>query len=128
MLLALARLVRVWCVIGCVPVSGLDASTTLGSGAGVCMHTLGVDAGVGAGAEACNTLGVDAGVGAGTGDCNTLGVEAGVVTRVVWATGGMVDIVDVLKIAQRLLTASSWAWQLSCVGSACMVTVKALRQ
>ncbi len=81
MLLALARLVRVRCAIGCVPVRGLDASTTLGSGAGVCMHTLGVDAGVGAGAGAWNTLGVDAGVGAGAGACNTLGVDAGVVTR-----------------------------------------------
>ena len=49
MLLALAWLVGLRCAIGCVPVSGLDALTTLGSGAGVCMHTLGVDAGVGAG-------------------------------------------------------------------------------
>ncbi len=80
MLLALARLVRVRCAIGCVPVSGLDALTTLGSGAGVFMHTLRVDAGVGAGAGACNTLGIDAGIGAGTGACNTLGVDAGVVT------------------------------------------------
>ncbi len=40
MLLALAWLVGVRCAIGCVPVSGLDALTTLGSGAGVCMHTL----------------------------------------------------------------------------------------
>ncbi len=128
MLLALAWLVRVQCAIGCVPVSGLDASTTLGSGAGVCIHTLGVDAGVGAGAGACNTLGVDAGVGAGAGACNTLGVDAGVVTQFVWATGGMVDVVGVLKIAWRLLTARSWAWQLSCVQSACMATVKALRQ
>ncbi len=143
-MLALARLVRVWCAIGCVPVSGLDASTTLGSGAGVCMHTLGVDAGVGAGAGACNTLGVDAGVGAGAGACNTLGVDArvgagagacntlgvdaGVVTRVIWATGGMVDVVGMLKIARRLLTARSWAWQSSCVQPACMATVKALRQ
>jgi hypothetical protein len=144
MLLALAWLMRVRCAIGCVPVSGLDASTTLGSDAGVCMHTLGVDAGVGAGAGACNTLGVDAGVGAGAGACNslgvdagvgagagacnTLGVDAGVVTRVVWETGGMVDVVGMLKIAWRLSTARSWAWQLSCVRSACMATVKALRQ
>ncbi len=112
MLLALAWLVRVRCAIGCVPVSGLDALTTLGIGAGVCMHTLGVDAGVGAGAGVCNTLGVD----------------AGVVVRVFWATGGLVDVVGVLKIAWRLSTARSWAWQLSCVRSACMVTVKALRQ
>jgi hypothetical protein len=112
MLLALARLVRIECAIGCVPVSGLDALTTLGSGAGVCMHTLGVDAGVGAGAGACNTLGVD----------------AGVVIQVFWATGGLVDVVGVLKIARRLSTARSWAWQLSCVRSAHMATVKALRQ
>jgi hypothetical protein len=112
MLLALAWLVRVRCAIGCVSVSGLDASTTRGSGAGVCMHILGVDAGVGAGAGACNTLGVD----------------AGVVTQVFWATGGLVDIVGVLKIAWRLSTARSWAWQLSCVQSARMATVKALRQ
>jgi hypothetical protein len=111
MLLALAWLVCIRCAIGCVPVSGLDTLTTLGSGAGVCMHTLGVDAGVGAGAGAYNILGVD----------------AGVVTQVVWATGGMVDVVGVLKIAWRLSTARSWAWQLSCVQSACMVTVKALR-
>jgi hypothetical protein len=152
MLLALAWLVRVRCAIGCVPVSGLDASTTLGSGAGVCMNTLGVDAGVGAGAGACaigcvpvsgldalttlgsgagvcmHTLGVDAGVGAGTGACNTLRVDAGVVIQVFWATGGLVDVVGVLKISWRLSTARSWAWQLSCVRSACMATVKALRQ
>jgi hypothetical protein len=139
MLLALAWLVRVWCAIGCVPVSGLDASTTLGSGAGVCMHTLGVDAGLGAGAGACaigcapvsgldtsttlgsgagvfmHTLGVDAGVRAGAGACNTLGVDAGVVIQVFWATGGLVDVVGVLKIARRLSTARSWAWQLSCM-------------
>ncbi len=119
---------RVRCAIGCVPVRGLDASTTLGSGAWVCMHTLGVDAGVGAGAGACNTLGVDAGVGAGAGSYNTLGVDAGVVTRVFWATGGLVDVVGVLKIDRRLSTARSWAWQLSCVQSARMATVKALRQ
>ena len=112
MLLALAWLVRIRCAIGCVPVSGLDASTTLGSGAGVCMHTLGVDAGVGAGAGACNTLRVD----------------AGVVTRVFWVTGGLVDVVGMLKIAWRLLTARSWAWQLSCMRSARTGTVKALRQ
>ena len=112
MLLALARLVHVRCAIGCVPVSGLDALTTLGSGAGVCMHTLGVDARVGAGAGACNTLGVD----------------AGVVIQVFWATGGLVDIVGVLKIAWRLSTARSWAWKFSCVQSAHMATVKALRQ
>ncbi len=106
MLLALAWLVRVRYAISCVPVSGLDASTTLGSGAGVCMHTLGVDAGVGAGAGAfaigcvpvsgldasttlgsgagvcMYTLGVDAGVGAGAGACNTLGVDAGVMIQV----------------------------------------------
>ena len=34
----------------------------------------------------------------------------------------------VLNIAQRLLTARSWAWQLSCVRSASMATVRALRQ
>jgi hypothetical protein len=107
MLLAFAWLEHVRCAIGCVPVSGLDALTTLGCGAGVCMHTLGVDAGVGAGAGACTTLGVDAGVGAGAGACNTLGVDTGVVTLVVWATGGMVDIVGVLKIARRLSTAMS---------------------
>ena len=128
MLLALAWLMRVRCAIGCVPVSGLDALTTLGSGAGVCMHTLGVDAGVGAGAGACNTLGIDAGIGAGAGACNTLGVDAGVVTQVFWATGGLVDIVGMLKIDWRLSTARSWAWQLSCMQSACMATVKALRQ
>jgi hypothetical protein len=93
MLLVLAWLVRVRCAIGCVPVSGLDALTTLGSGAGVCMHTLGVDAGIGAGAGACNTLGVD----------------AGVVIQVFWVTGGLVDVVGVLKIARRLSTARSWA-------------------
>ncbi len=128
MLLALAWLVHVRCAIGCVPVSGLYALTTLGSGAGVCMHTFGVDAGVGAGDVACNTLGVDAGVGAGAGACNILGVDAGIVTRVVWATGGMVDVVGMLKIARRLSTAMSWAWRLSCMQSACMATVKALRQ
>ncbi len=91
---------------------GGSCGRSRGSGAGVCMYTLGVNAGVGAGAGACNTLGVD----------------AGVVTRVVWATGGMVNVVGVLKIAQRLLTAMSWAWQLSCVRSAHTVTFKALRQ
>ncbi len=92
------------------------------------MHTLGFDAGVGAGTGACNTLGVDAGVGAGAGACNTLGVDAGVVTRVFWATGGLVDVVGVLKIDRRLSTARSWAWRLSCMRSARMATVKALRQ
>jgi hypothetical protein len=126
MLLALAWLVRLRCAIGCVPVSGLDASATLESGAGVCMHTLGVDAGVGAGTGAyaigcvpvsgldtsttlgsgagvcMHILGVDAGVGADVGACNTLGVDAGVVIQVFWATGGLVDVVGVLKIAWRL--------------------------
>ncbi len=61
------------------------------------------------------------------GACSTLGVDAGVVIQVFWVTDGLVDVVGVLKIARRLSTARSWAWQLSCVRSACMVTVKALR-
>jgi hypothetical protein len=105
-----------------------SACTPLELMQGLELNTLGVDAGVGAGTGACNTLEVDAGVGAGAGACNTLGVDAGVVTQVFWATGGLVDVVGVLKIDQRLSTARSWAWQLSCVRSARMATVRALRQ
>ena len=102
MLLALVWLVLVRCPICCVMVGGLGALTTLeggahtlGAGAGVCVHTLGVNAGVGAGDGVCtHTLGVDAGVRAG--------VEA------------------VLKIERRLSTARSWAWQFSFVRSARM--------
>ena len=57
MLLALTWLEHVWCAMGCVPLVGLGALTTLvggahtvGAGAGVCMHTFGVDSGVGVGA------------------------------------------------------------------------------
>ena len=100
----------------CVPVVGVAALITLGggahtvgAGAGVCMHTLGVDAGVGVGAGVCmHTLGGDAEVGAN------------------WMFGGPPD--GKLKIARGLLTARSWAWQLSGVRSACMATVRALRQ
>ena len=53
MLLALAWFVSVQCAIGCVAGSGWGSAITLGSGAltlgadvGVCVHTLGVDAGV----------------------------------------------------------------------------------
>jgi hypothetical protein len=56
-----------------------------------------------------HTLGVDARVGAGAGACNTLGVDAGVVIQVFWETGGLVDVVGMLKIAWRLSTARSWA-------------------
>ena len=71
MLLGLTWLERVRCAIGCVTVFGVAAlitvgggAHTVGAGAGVCMYTLGVDAGVGVGSGVCtHTLGVDAGVG-----------------------------------------------------------------
>ena len=78
-------------------VIGVGALTTLGggaytvgAGAGVCIHTLGGDAGVGV---CMPPLGSDAGVGFS------------------WMFGGPPD--GKLKIARRLSTARSWAWQLS---------------
>ena len=104
MLLALTWLERVRCAIGCVPVIGVGALTTLGDGA----HTFGAGAGV-----CMRTLGVDAGVGAGVGSTS-------------WMFGGPPD--GKLKIARRLSTVRSWAWQLSGVRSARMAIVSAQRQ
>ena len=96
MLFALTWLERVWCAIGCVPMVGVTALITLGGGA----HTFGAGAGV-----CMYTLGFDAGVGVGSGVCtHTLGVDAGVGDS--WMFGGLP--VGKLKMAWRLSTASSW--------------------
>ena len=59
-----------------------------------------------------------------TGGTHTLGVAAGVGAGLMF--GG--PPVGNLKIARRLSTDRSWAWQLSGVQSARMTTVRALRQ
>jgi len=59
-----ARTVCNWlCACGCVAVLTTlgGGAYTVGAGAGICMYTLGVDAGVGVGSGVCtHTLGVDA--------------------------------------------------------------------
>ena len=58
----------------------------------------------------------------------TLGAAAGVVNGSDVAHGGTFGGVGVLKMALRLSTARSWAWQLSGVRSAWIATVSAQRQ
>ncbi len=69
------------------------------------------------------TLGAATGVGT-----TILADEAGVV---LWSAGmvvGLLGGVSVLKMARRLSTARSWAWQLFFERSARMATVRAQRQ
>ncbi len=102
MLSALARLVRVRCATGC-HVGGSGTLATLGG----CTTTLGAATGVGT---------------------DTLAADAGVVLWSARMVGGLLGGVGVLKMARRLSTASSWAWQLFFERSARMATVRARRQ
>jgi hypothetical protein len=89
---------------------GVGASITLGGGAGVVAFTLGGSAATGSnGAEVCiSTLGSDA--------------LAFAICKLGGPPSGM------LKMARRLSTASSWAWQLSGDLSALTAMVRARRQ
>ncbi len=69
------------------------------------------------------TLGAATGVGT-----DTLVDDAGVVLWSAQMVGGWLGGVGVLKMARRLSTAKSWAWQLSFERSARMATVRARRQ
>ena len=100
-----------WCAIGCEVVGGVDALITLVDGTPTVVAGVGVGAlitlGGGAGVGALITLGGGASkVRAGVGVCTpTLGVGAGVGDS--WMLGGPPE--GRLKMARRLLTASSWA-------------------
>ena len=99
-------------------VGGVAALITLGGGA--------LTIGAGAGVAALITLGGGApNAGAGAGVCTpTIGVDAGVGDS--WMFGE--PPVGKLKMARRLSTSSSSAWQLSGVWSDRMAMVSALRQ
>ena len=125
----LRRLERVRCAIGCQNVGGAGMLVTLGDGAST--------GGAGIGVGATITLGGDAGVVAFTlgGGAVTGGNGAWVCMSTLggdtWAfanckLGGPPS--GMLKMARRLSTASSWAWQLSCDLSALIAMVRARRQ